>query len=282
MIPTFTILIATYNAATLLPRTLDSLAAQSCRDFNVIIQDGASSDDTVAVAQSYADKVPALLLDSVKDRGIYDAWNKALDRWQGDLGEWVLFLGAGDELVSKTTLLHLKMLLQEAPSEILFAGGTVVKDSTSGIETLSYAYKPDLFDKHRLMLPHSAMFHRKQLFFRATFDTRFKILGDRAFLCKHWNMNNGNFIIPFAVTKMQRGGISDNPRIIGHLRYEAFIIKQLYETMSIKETISGSIGVLKGYIIALFYIIFRKNAPDILNFIQRIRGKEPRWKYDEL
>ena len=45
--PFFTIITATYNTAATLPRLLDSLAEQTCRDFALIIQDGASTDDTV-------------------------------------------------------------------------------------------------------------------------------------------------------------------------------------------------------------------------------------------
>ena len=85
--PLFTIITAAYNAAATLPRLLDSLAGQTCRDFELIIQDGASKDDTVAMAESYRHKLPALSLASEPDTGIYDAWNKALSRVRG---EWVL------------------------------------------------------------------------------------------------------------------------------------------------------------------------------------------------
>jgi glycosyltransferase involved in cell wall biosynthesis len=56
--PFFTIITATYNAAATLPRLLDSLSEQTCRDFELIIQDGASTDDTVAVAESIGTSCP--------------------------------------------------------------------------------------------------------------------------------------------------------------------------------------------------------------------------------
>ena len=93
MPPFFTIITSTYNAAATLPRLLDSLASQTCRDFNWIVQDGASSDATIQIVEQYRDRLPEVLADSGKDSGIYDAWNKAIDRWQDKMGEWVLFFG---------------------------------------------------------------------------------------------------------------------------------------------------------------------------------------------
>jgi glycosyltransferase involved in cell wall biosynthesis len=66
MTPFFTIITATYNAAATLPRLLDSLAAQTCRDFELVIQDGASTDATAAIAEAYRERLcrPSLLFRS--------------------------------------------------------------------------------------------------------------------------------------------------------------------------------------------------------------------------
>lgn len=108
MPPFFTIITSTYNAATTLPRLLNSLASQTCRDFNWIVQDGASSDTTMQIVEQYRDCLPEILADSSKDSGIYDAWNKAIDCWQDKIGEWILFLGADDTLLSHDTLATVK------------------------------------------------------------------------------------------------------------------------------------------------------------------------------
>ena len=104
MPPFFTIITSTYNAAATLPHLLDSLASQTCRDFNWIVQDGASSDATIQIVEQYRDRLPEVLTDSGKDSGIYDAWNKAIDRWQDKMGEWILFLGADDKLADVNVL----------------------------------------------------------------------------------------------------------------------------------------------------------------------------------
>src|SRR5688500_8811110 len=91
--PRFSIITSTFNAAAALPSTAQSLARQTCRDFEWIVMDAASRDGTAEVARGFGELVTTLV--SEPDRGIYDAWNKALPRLRG---EWVLFLGAGDSL----------------------------------------------------------------------------------------------------------------------------------------------------------------------------------------
>lgn len=123
--PFFTIITSTYNAASTLPRLLDSLASQTCRDFNWIVQDGASSDATMQIVEQYRDRLPEILAESSKDNGIYDAWNKAINRWNNNLGKWVLFLGADDKLCSDDTLEKSKQILSVLSNEVLFAAGNI-------------------------------------------------------------------------------------------------------------------------------------------------------------
>ena len=126
MSPFFTIITSTYNAAATLPRLLDSLASQTCRDFNWIVQDGASSDNTMQIVEQYRDHLPEILANSDKDSGIYDAWNKAIDRWQDNMGEWVLFLGADDRLVSEDILAKVQEQISNLPEDIIFAAGDMI------------------------------------------------------------------------------------------------------------------------------------------------------------
>ena len=51
-----------YNDAGYLPRALDGLCAQTCRDFHITIVDDGSTDDSAAIAESYADRLPMHLI----------------------------------------------------------------------------------------------------------------------------------------------------------------------------------------------------------------------------
>lgn len=99
MRPLFSIITITFNAESTLPPTLESIAAQTCKLYEHIIIDGASSDDTVRLAQEAA--IPNSRIVSEPDRGLYDAMNKGLGLATGD---YVIFLNAGDSFHSPDTL----------------------------------------------------------------------------------------------------------------------------------------------------------------------------------
>ena len=78
-VPLLSVVTATYNRAKLLPAAVESVLAQGFPDFEHIVVDGASSDDTLEVLAPY----PHLKVTSEPDRGLYDAWNKGIARCSG-------------------------------------------------------------------------------------------------------------------------------------------------------------------------------------------------------
>jgi glycosyltransferase involved in cell wall biosynthesis len=92
----------TYNAARTLQRTLDSVACQTYADIEHLIIDGASKDDTVAIAERYkAASRHEVVIQSEPDKGLYDAMNKGLQKATGD---YLVFLNAGDTLYAPDTI----------------------------------------------------------------------------------------------------------------------------------------------------------------------------------
>lgn len=92
----------TFNAARTLQRTLDSVARQRYQYMEHLIVDGASKDDTVAIAERYKASVPyEVSIQSEPDKGLYDAMNKGLAKAAGD---YIVFLNAGDSLHDPDTL----------------------------------------------------------------------------------------------------------------------------------------------------------------------------------
>lgn len=276
MTPLFTIITATYNAATTLPRLLESLAAQTYRDFELIIQDGASKDDTVAMAESYRHRLPALSLVSEPDSGIYDAWNKASSRVQG---EWVLFLGADDELAANDVLERCRAVLCDLPATATYAGGGVDLMSRSGMVVKRCPYFPgNTNDNMRegMPFPHPGLWHRRILFSKYRFDTTLRIAADYDFVCRTWTNENGATILPFTVTCMQRGGISDSPQHVLRVRWENAKVAARYFPGI--WTFSLFIGLLKGCLLwTVCRIVGPRNAPGFLDTIRRWRGLPPAW-----
>lgn len=93
------IVIPTYNSAKTISLCLDSIIAQTYQDWEVLLLDGVSTDNTVAIAKDYGDT--RIRVFSEPDKGIYDAMNKGIDKATGD---WLYFLGSDDSLYETTTL----------------------------------------------------------------------------------------------------------------------------------------------------------------------------------
>lgn len=89
------IVIATYNSSLVLRRSLDSVLGQDFQDWECIIIDGLSKDDTVKIILEYERKDKRFRHISESDKGIYDAFNKGLNLAKG---EWILYLGSDDML----------------------------------------------------------------------------------------------------------------------------------------------------------------------------------------
>ena len=97
----------TYNAASVLQRTLDSILCQDYSEIVHLIIDGASSDTTLQLVDDYIERSNAsggghrIQVTSEPDKGIYDAMNKGLRSIEGD---YVCFLNAGDFLPAPDTV----------------------------------------------------------------------------------------------------------------------------------------------------------------------------------
>ena len=98
MQPRISIITICYNAASTITRTLHSVSAQTYPNIQYLIIDGASKDNTLELVRELA---PEAEIYSERDKGIYDAMNKGLDRATGD---YVWYVNAGDALVSPTTV----------------------------------------------------------------------------------------------------------------------------------------------------------------------------------
>ena len=103
------IIIATYNASKTLKTCLDSIVPQLCTEAELIIVDGASKDNTNDIIKSFGDNVSVHI--SEPDKGIYDAWNKGVALSHG---EWVMFIGADDILLSNAVSTYLNTIKNTA------------------------------------------------------------------------------------------------------------------------------------------------------------------------
>ncbi len=167
-----------YNERDSIRGTIDSVLNQTYTDFEYIIKDGGSTDDTVSIVNSYEDafkkKGISFRVISAKDKGIYDGMNAGVMEASG---EWINFMNAGDEFFSENVL------------EKIFAGrdwtGTdLIYGDTAEEEfgELHYFRKCPERIEERMPFSHQSVFVRREEMLRHPFDMKYPIGADYNFL----------------------------------------------------------------------------------------------------
>lgn len=208
--PVLSVIVATRNVAPVLQGLLDSLAAQTFRDFEVLVSDGASDDDTLSILERSATTLPLTVV-SRSDAGIYDAWNRALVRAKGT---WVCFLGADDRLADASSLSRLVRAAEGAPAAVGVVYGRVALVAESGLvlQILGEPWETVRLRFRQVMcVPHPGAMHRRALFERhGPFDPRYRIAGDYEWLLRELKDHDALFV-PETTVRMRFGGVSARP-----------------------------------------------------------------------
>ncbi|GHG67546.1 glycosyltransferase family A protein [Comamonas sp. JC664] len=114
----FSVIIPTYNRARLLEAALDSVFAQEEQDFEVLVVDDGSTDDTLETLARYGERVRVL---QQRNAGPGAARNLGI---QAARGEYVAFLDS-DDLWFPWTLATYRRVLEEAPGTSVVLGSSV-------------------------------------------------------------------------------------------------------------------------------------------------------------
>lgn len=141
----------TLNAVDALAATLKSVSSQKRRgDIEFVVIDGLSTDGSIELLEKNRNEIDVLV--SSKDRGVYDAMNKGVEKSTGD---WLYFLNAGDTFLDENSLSIVLDAMDD--SDVLYSD--VLVDKSSGIYTFETS-----FDKRKLN--HQGFVYRKELHVR--------------------------------------------------------------------------------------------------------------------
>lgn len=170
--PVLSIITINRNNAAGLKLTLASIFAQSFRNFESIIIDGASTDNSMKVVNSFGKKVRYKI--SERDNGIYDAMNKGIAKARG---KYCLFLNSGDFLFSKDTLKN--TFSRDLHAEIIYFDVLIDSGESKVLGKMPVVLYDSLFVEHEIW--HQALIQR-DLFERfGAYNTSYRLLGDYEF-----------------------------------------------------------------------------------------------------
>ena len=187
-----TLVTVTYNAASTIERTLLSVEGQTYRDIQHIIMDGGSKDGTVALAEAYKQRNADLdvTVVSERDKGLYDAMNKAIDLAKGD---YVCFLNAGDKLHGCDTLQHIADKADANSVGIIYGNTDIVDDKGNLLRSRRLAPPDHLTWKsfmHGMLVCHQSFYVNRKIMQRYDLTYRFSADFDWCIRC----MKQGNAI----------------------------------------------------------------------------------------
>lgn len=197
-----TIITVNYNNLCGLERTLRSVAAQTCGDFEHVIIDGASTDGGAELLQSYERANTTIV--SEPDGGIYNAMNKGVALATGD---YVLFLNSGDVFYDNEVIARTLPLLVSNKDYYV---GDLYREQRSR----PLVKAPQSITLHFLAsrtLSHQAAFIKRSVLLQFPYNEELRIVADWEQFFTGLILHNATYEpLPFLVARFDATGISSS------------------------------------------------------------------------
>lgn len=171
--PSVSIITVCYNAQDTIEATINSVRRQTYDNYEYIIVDGASTDDTMLIVEQNRDAVTRYI--SEPDEGLYYAMNKALDMATGD---YVWFINAGDRIPHANTLE--KIMESSYVLQDIYYGKTKIINSKGKVIGERRLKPPQYLTKYSflwgMVVCHQSAVVRREIV--GKYDTQYKITAD--------------------------------------------------------------------------------------------------------
>lgn len=246
--PLLTLATITLNNAQGIEKTKKSIKKQSFKDFEWLVQDGASTDETLNILKNTSAK-----LESKGDKGIYDAMNRLIERSTGD---HILFLNAGDQLAAANTLQEIAEHLQKDTPDLLYGDAL---EEHKGSEYLKSARSHQHLQLG-MFTHHQSMIYRRAAIGNLRYNIDYEIAADYDFTARF--IQNAKIIeyIKTPICIFETGGISQQRTALG--RKEQF---QIREELKLCDPIQNHIVTL----LQILNMALRNHFPSLFWTLKR-------------
>lgn len=200
--PLLSIITVTYNNLSGLKRTIENVSHQFSNNFEHVIIDGNSTDNTKDYLNSLQNE--NLKWTSEKDNGIYDAMNKGINN---SIGTWIIFMNAGDEFNTSFSLKNIPFSLE---NKVIY-GDCDITYPTGYSRTMKAAKLSQLW-KGLPFSHQSVIVHRSLI--KKGFNTDYKYCADFYFFFNHYKNEKKWKYIPHPISRITAGGVSDQKRYL--------------------------------------------------------------------
>lgn len=240
----------TYQSASTLQSTIDSVRQQKYSNVEYILIDGGSTDGTIDIIKNNQDVVDNWLSES--DNGIYDAMNKGFELASGDL---IGFLHADDVFASPEVLNLVCKRYEESSFHILYGDLEYVRPED--VKKVVRYWRSGSFRRRQLhrgwMPPHPTVYVDRKFFKRVGhYNLDFRISADYEWLLRALSSPTARVeYLPEVMVRMRLGGLSN-----GSLKN--MVVKSVEDFKALRENEVGGVATL-----------FLKNASKVSQFVRR-------------
>jgi glycosyltransferase involved in cell wall biosynthesis len=196
-----------YNSGETIKDTLESVLNQTYKNYEYIIVDGKSKDNTIDIIKSYEDKFEGRLkYISEKDHGLYDAMNKGIKMASGDI---IGIINSDDMLASNNVFDDVVKTIERDNSDGVYGDlvymnnnfTTPVRNFISGNKTKRSTWHPT----------HPTLYLRKSVYDKiGSYNTNYRIAADLDFMLRVVHSGTNLSYIRKYLVLMRAGGVSSN------------------------------------------------------------------------
>lgn len=192
--PLVSIMIPVYNRADYVASAIESVLAQTYKNFELIIHDDASTDGSLAIIKQFHD--PRLrVIHTIKNHGMLGGWNYLLKYGRG---KYIKQMGSDDLLSPRCLELQIKAMEDHPSVSLVTCQRQVIGDHGQSITTYQFAHKDTLASglehahwilttlrENKIGEPAAVLFRRALIKRAGMFDPRFSQFADFEYWIRH-------------------------------------------------------------------------------------------------
>ena len=225
------------NNATGLEKTMQSVASQSFKEYEYIVIDGASTDESVDVIKKYESQFTHLKWVSEPDKSIYNAMNKGIRMASGD---YIQILNSADSLAADDVVEKMLVALEKAGNPNIFYGNMIkcFPDGRKIVDKGFAGQEITMLGMYRGTLNHDPAYIRRILFEKyGLYDEELKVVSDWKWYLQAIVLGGEKpQYVDMDVTLFDMTGISENSENKEKIRKERrTVLEQLIPSVYLRD-----------------------------------------------